>query len=64
MCDDRGFLEFGLKFFSELCGIGDDRNFLITKNRGVGRRIKKYMWKVYIEDEDRDGDIGKKIKWK
>ena len=22
------------KFFSELCGIGDDRNFLITKNRG------------------------------
>ena len=38
MVDDRGFLGFGLVFkkifFSELCGIGDDRNFLITKNRG------------------------------
>lgn len=49
------------KFFSELCGIGDDRNFLITKNKGMEGRVKnicgKYM-KIEMEIK------GKKFKWK
>lgn len=40
------------KFFSELCGIGDDRNFLITKNKGWEGELKnicgKYM-KIEME---------------
>ena len=35
------------KFFSELCGIGDDRNLLITKKQGWEGELKnifgKYM---------------------
>lgn len=36
------------KFFSELYGIGDNRNFLITKK--IWRGMED-MWKVYMEDE-------------
>ena len=50
MGDDRGFLGFrlaGKKIFSELFQDGDDRNLLITKNRGVEGELKnicgKYM---------------------
>ena len=40
------------KFFSELCGIRDDRKYLRVKKYGDGRRIyRKYIWEMKIEME-------------
>ena len=64
MGDDRGFLGFWLaskKIFFPNCLKMDDRNFLITENKGMEGRVKnicgKYM-KIEMEMK------GKKFKWK
>ena len=67
MGDDRGFLGFGLaskKIFFPNCvelemieKIWVWKKFFNDKKYGEGMRI-------YMGDEDWDGDIGEKIKWK
>lgn len=50
MEDDRGFLGFwlaGKKIFFRIVSRWKKQEIFNNKKLGEGRRIKKYMWKVY-----------------